>query len=137
MLPALRPTCAGRTTSCLGEKNAPGILVQLHETVLIAGIGINVNHTFFPPELADTATSLRLVTGREQNSERLLTNLVDAVDEHLENLLSERPRIGATRVLPGIQLCARPARHRRPEWHGNYGGHRRSRSPGIPSVTTG
>jgi BirA family transcriptional regulator, biotin operon repressor / biotin---[acetyl-CoA-carboxylase] ligase len=93
----------------LRGKKCAGILVQLHETVLIAGIGINVNHTFFPPELADTATSLRLVTGREQSSEKLLANLVDAVDEHLQNLLQN----GRESVLRAFSQASSYVRGRR------------------------
>lgn len=47
-----------------------GILAELNaETTrvryLVAGIGINVNHASFPPEIADIATSLRIEGGRE------------------------------------------------------------------------
>jgi BirA family biotin operon repressor/biotin-[acetyl-CoA-carboxylase] ligase len=44
----------------LGGKKVAGVLVQLADGAAIAGIGINVNHTAFPPELAAEATSLRL-----------------------------------------------------------------------------
>jgi BirA family biotin operon repressor/biotin-[acetyl-CoA-carboxylase] ligase len=71
----------------LNGRKCAGILVQLHDGVLTAGIGINVNHTSFPEELAMTATSLRLATGREYNLETLLTALIGTIDEHLENLL--------------------------------------------------
>ena len=57
-----------------GRKCA-GILVQLHDGVLIAGIGINVNHTAFPEELRRYATSLRIATGRDHDPEQLLQAL--------------------------------------------------------------
>ena len=44
----------------LDGKKCAGILVQLVEGKAIAGIGINVNHTEFPPDLVSEATSLRL-----------------------------------------------------------------------------
>jgi len=47
----------------LAGKKVAGILVQLADGNAIAGIGINVNHSLFPPELASQATSLRLHTG--------------------------------------------------------------------------
>ncbi len=47
----------------LGGKKTGGILVQLADGAAIAGIGINVNQTAFPPELAHLATSLQLQTG--------------------------------------------------------------------------
>ncbi len=48
----------------LDGKKCAGILVQLVDGKAIAGIGINVNHTEFPPDLAAEATSLRIVCGR-------------------------------------------------------------------------
>lgn len=70
-----------------GRKCA-GILVQLHDGVLITGIGINANQLSFPPEIAGTATSLRLATNRQQDLEALLQRLLQSVDEHLDNLLT-------------------------------------------------
>jgi BirA family biotin operon repressor/biotin-[acetyl-CoA-carboxylase] ligase len=63
-----------------------GILVQLHDGVFVAGIGINVNQTSFPPELSAVATSLRLVSGRSHSREDLLANLVEAVDDFCRTL---------------------------------------------------
>jgi BirA family biotin operon repressor/biotin-[acetyl-CoA-carboxylase] ligase len=42
----------------LGEKKVAGILVQVVDGRALAGIGINVNHREFPPELKSEATSL-------------------------------------------------------------------------------
>ena len=71
----------------LNGKKCAGILVQLHEGVLIAGIGINVNQTSFPDELSDLATSLRIVTGRSHDLEKLLGLLLVQIEQHLDNLL--------------------------------------------------
>src|SRR4051812_34394228 len=46
-----------------GGNKCAGILVQLHERSVVAGIGINVNQTEFPAELKAVATSLRMATG--------------------------------------------------------------------------
>jgi|GEM_PF-28123 len=62
-----------------GRKIA-GILVNRELDAFIAGIGINVNHSAFPPELAGIATSLRLATGREHDREALLGRLLEAVE---------------------------------------------------------
>jgi len=70
----------------LGAKKCAGILVQLHDGVLIAGVGINVNHVSFPPELAGIATSLRLEIGREFSRDELLEKLVAAIEDHLRIL---------------------------------------------------
>ena len=68
-------------------KKCAGILVQLHEGVLIAGIGVNVNHEDFPPELAPMATSLRMVMGCSYDIEILLQSLVRLIQEHVESLI--------------------------------------------------
>jgi BirA family transcriptional regulator, biotin operon repressor / biotin---[acetyl-CoA-carboxylase] ligase len=73
----------------IGSRKCAGILAQLYDGVLLAGIGINVNHTAFPSEIANLATSLRLVTGREHSREQLLNVLLDAIDSHLERLFKE------------------------------------------------
>jgi BirA family biotin operon repressor/biotin-[acetyl-CoA-carboxylase] ligase len=48
----------------LGGKKVAGILVQAADGKAVAGIGINVNQTAFPPDLKNEATSLRLEWGR-------------------------------------------------------------------------
>jgi len=64
----------------LGGKKCAGILVQLVDGLAIAGIGINVNHASFPPELANQATSLRLQSGREWSREAILIALIPTVE---------------------------------------------------------
>lgn len=73
----------------IGTRKCAGILAQLQESVLLAGIGINVNHTSFPTEIEPVATSLRLATGREQSRERLLDILLGSIDTHLETLFRD------------------------------------------------
>jgi BirA family biotin operon repressor/biotin-[acetyl-CoA-carboxylase] ligase len=64
----------------IGEKKCAGILVQAEGPAFLAGIGINVNQSSFPPELAPIATSLRLASGRPQSRELLLIHLLETVD---------------------------------------------------------
>ncbi|HYW44927.1 MAG TPA: biotin--[acetyl-CoA-carboxylase] ligase [Bryobacteraceae bacterium] len=64
----------------LGGKKVAGILVQLADGKAIAGIGINVNHTRFPDDLAAEATSVRIGTGRESCPTAILIALLLAVD---------------------------------------------------------
>jgi BirA family transcriptional regulator, biotin operon repressor / biotin---[acetyl-CoA-carboxylase] ligase len=64
----------------LDERKVAGILVQLTGPTAIAGIGINVNQTVFPPDLAEVATSLRLHTGKDACATEILIALVGAVD---------------------------------------------------------
>lgn len=48
--------------------------------LVILGIGVNVNQTRFPDELAARATSLRLETGRQLDREALLTRLCEGLE---------------------------------------------------------
>jgi BirA family biotin operon repressor/biotin-[acetyl-CoA-carboxylase] ligase len=69
----------------LNDRKLAGILVQATDVqamgapdrgVLIAGIGVNVSQTEFPPELREIATSLRLETGQEFSKAALLDRIV-------------------------------------------------------------
>ena len=62
------------------SRKCAGILTQLESSAIIAGIGINVNHSTFPEELTDMATSLRLATHRIHSREQLLVELAGSVD---------------------------------------------------------
>jgi len=78
----------------LNEKKLAGVMVQSADTpdtsaVLIAGIGLNVNQTEFPPELRSVATSLRIETGREHSKEALLERIV-AESLRYASLLEDR-----------------------------------------------
>lgn len=90
-------------------KKCAGILVQLLEGAVVAGIGINVNQTRFPAELEPVATSLRLATGREQSREALLIELLAAVDSFLNILLEE----GSDAILRLFTQASSYARDRR------------------------
>ena len=64
----------------LAGKKVAGILVRN----AIAGIGINVNHTSFPAELASEATSLRLHTGAPVSLTDIILALLPAIDAFVE-----------------------------------------------------
>jgi BirA family transcriptional regulator, biotin operon repressor / biotin---[acetyl-CoA-carboxylase] ligase len=66
-----------------------GILTQLEGSAIIAGIGINVNHFRFPEELSGIATSLRIASGRLHSRERLLIELLPAIDRYCALLETE------------------------------------------------
>jgi BirA family biotin operon repressor/biotin-[acetyl-CoA-carboxylase] ligase len=61
----------------LNDRKTAGILVQLAGNAAVAGIGINVNHESFPPDIADTATSIRIATGRSYDRADLLIALLE------------------------------------------------------------
>jgi BirA family biotin operon repressor/biotin-[acetyl-CoA-carboxylase] ligase len=60
----------------LNERKLAGILVQAAEGALIAGIGLNVNQSTFPPDLTEIATSLKLETGREHSKDALADRII-------------------------------------------------------------
>lgn len=72
----------------LGGRKCAGILAQLEGGVVIAGIGINVSHARFPPEIEDLATSL-VLEGAAISREDLLVALVRAVDDCCRILTGE------------------------------------------------
>jgi BirA family transcriptional regulator, biotin operon repressor / biotin---[acetyl-CoA-carboxylase] ligase len=71
----------------IDEKKVAGILVQLQDRFVIAGIGINVNHAGFPPDLAGQATSLRAAAGKMQSREQVLVALLPAVESFCRMLV--------------------------------------------------
>ena len=62
----------------LDGRKVAGILVQLADGKAIAGIGINLNHISFPPDLE--ATSLRIHSGQEVCAGDLLIALLRSID---------------------------------------------------------
>jgi BirA family biotin operon repressor/biotin-[acetyl-CoA-carboxylase] ligase len=84
------PECKWPNDLLLGGKKVCGILlegVQREDTLdfVVAGIGINVNQEKFPPEIAETATSLRLACGREFNREQLLRAVLQRFERLYRN----------------------------------------------------
>ena len=75
----------------IGERKCAGILVQKEGEALIAGIGINVNQTTLPPGIADTATSLRIASGRAHSREEILVELAHAIDRYGKMLEADGP----------------------------------------------
>jgi BirA family transcriptional regulator, biotin operon repressor / biotin---[acetyl-CoA-carboxylase] ligase len=73
----------------IGPEKCAGILTVLESSAIIAGIGINVNHSSFPVELGGIATSLRMASGRIQSRERLLLELLASIDTYCDLLETE------------------------------------------------
>lgn len=65
----------------IGTRKVSGILTQLQDSAVIAGIGINVGHTEFPAEIAEIATSLRREGATLKTSEDLFVRLLDAIED--------------------------------------------------------
>ncbi len=92
-----------------GDKKCAGILVQLQNSAIIAGIGINVNQVAFPDEISGLATSLRIQSGREQSKEKLLAALLTSIDTHCDILVEE----GKDKILQMFTAVSTYARGRR------------------------
>jgi BirA family transcriptional regulator, biotin operon repressor / biotin---[acetyl-CoA-carboxylase] ligase len=71
------------------SRKCAGILTMLEGSAIIAGIGINVNHSSFPAELNHIATSMRIASGRTESRERLLVEVLASVDAYCDLLESE------------------------------------------------
>lgn len=74
-------------------KKICGILAETCETInslaIVIGIGINLKSNNFPPEVADTATSIEAATGNSPNTEELLQNLTHFFELYYKILHSE------------------------------------------------
>lgn len=68
-----------------GRKLA-GILTQMHEGAVLAGIGLNVNQADFPEGLREIATSIIRETGTEHDRHFLLRAISGAVETHVNIL---------------------------------------------------
>jgi BirA family biotin operon repressor/biotin-[acetyl-CoA-carboxylase] ligase len=79
-----------------GLRKVAGILTEMaseRERVrhVVVGVGLNVNGTTFPAELADRATSLRLATGRPFDRGTLLASLLDALEPAYQQFVADGP----------------------------------------------
>jgi BirA family biotin operon repressor/biotin-[acetyl-CoA-carboxylase] ligase len=87
----------------LERRKLAGILVQTPAPgIQIAGIGLNVNQTGFPEEVAELATSLRLVTGQELEKETLMDSVAEACVREADALAAG----GRNSVLARFEQCS-------------------------------
>ena len=96
------------------ERKCCGILVEMDAerarvNHVVVGIGINLNHLKFPPELGDIATSLRIETGRHWSREAILGPVLDSLKDCYEQYLAE----GADPILESFQRASSYAFGRR------------------------
>jgi BirA family biotin operon repressor/biotin-[acetyl-CoA-carboxylase] ligase len=92
----LRPDLRWPNDLLLNGKKFCGILTEMHAEpdhvhFVIVGIGINVNHTRMPEELAPMATSLRMETGRSHSRLELLVRLLRCLDSYYNQFVAEGP----------------------------------------------
>jgi BirA family biotin operon repressor/biotin-[acetyl-CoA-carboxylase] ligase len=79
-----------------GLRKVAGVLTEMaseRDRVrhVVVGVGLNVNGTHFPGELAERATSLRLATGRPFDRGTLLAELLDAFEPAYQQFVAEGP----------------------------------------------
>ena len=92
----------------VGRKKLVGILTEMSAEFdaveyVITGIGINVDHTSFPEEIAFKATSLLLETGRHVDKNEFLA----CVLEHIENeFVKNNLELTPTALSEYTDLCA-------------------------------
>lgn len=76
----------------LNGKKLAGILCECiaapdQSVAVIVGIGINLNHTQFPNDIQDIATSLKLETGKGVSHEAIALSLLQNLDSEYEEFL--------------------------------------------------
>ncbi len=76
--------CGGTLVESASEAAADAVEPGLRYAVI--GIGLNLNHASFPPELASSATSLALESGRQYEREPLLAALLGQIDAEMTRL---------------------------------------------------
>lgn len=86
MLTGLSPDLRWPNDVMLNERKLCGILTQLHDGAILAGVGLNVNQTEFPAALQEIATSLRMETGDTFRREGLLAALATSIDSNAKIL---------------------------------------------------
>lgn len=75
------------------EKKCAGILANAEGDAIVAGIGINVSHAGFPPDLTPLATSLRLAGAPEVSRQELIAALVRSIDDSCRILKQQGPAV--------------------------------------------
>ena len=98
---------------CLsGGRKLAGILCERNGDNVIAGIGINVNQTSFPPEIAARAASLAAICGRSFNRDEVLSDVLESLDRWhgkwlAEGFASLHGDLAAVDCLRGRTVCVR------------------------------
>jgi BirA family transcriptional regulator, biotin operon repressor / biotin---[acetyl-CoA-carboxylase] ligase len=101
----------------VNERKVAGILAQLHETAIVAGIGINVNQRSMPSDLRTPATSLRMELDRELACEPIVIALLEYLDEFCMLLVEQ----GASAILQAFSAASSYTLHRRIIFEGDRG----------------
>jgi BirA family biotin operon repressor/biotin-[acetyl-CoA-carboxylase] ligase len=84
-----------------GVRKVAGILTEMSSEGgrvghVVVGLGLNVNGTEFPPELATRATSLRLAAGRAFDRADVLAAVLEATEPLYEDFAARGPIVATT-----------------------------------------
>lgn len=110
----------------LRGKKTGGILTEMHAEpsqvrFVIVGIGLNVNQEKFSGELASTATSLRIETGKLESRLEVLVRLLREFENDYNRFLREGPA-GVTQKFEAVSSFARGKRVRVTSGASSYAG---------------
>jgi len=91
--PHLEPDLKWPNDLLLKGKKFCGILTEMNAEAtrvrhIVVGVGINVNQASFPDDLLQSATSLRLASGREWSRVELAAALLKSLDREYRDLLA-------------------------------------------------
>jgi BirA family biotin operon repressor/biotin-[acetyl-CoA-carboxylase] ligase len=102
----------------VGDDRVAGILAQLLDSRIVAGVGINVNQPSLPERLRTPATSLRLAAGgRIFAREPIVAALVNQVEEFCTILIGQ----GAAAILKAFAASSSYILNRRIVYEGETG----------------
>jgi BirA family biotin operon repressor/biotin-[acetyl-CoA-carboxylase] ligase len=102
----------------VGDDKVAGILAQLQDSRIVAGIGVNVNQTSLPEGLRTPATSLRLAAGgRVFAREPIVAALVNKIEEFCTILVEQ----GAAAILKAFAQSSSYTVNRRVVYEGETG----------------
>lgn len=85
-----RKTCGMLLEASISRTQTAQAVAAEDSTVVVLGVGLNVNQTDFPDALADTATSLRLTTGRAVPRAPLLARLLRRLEARIDAVQSRQ-----------------------------------------------
>jgi BirA family biotin operon repressor/biotin-[acetyl-CoA-carboxylase] ligase len=109
------PTIKWPNDLLAGDRKLAGMLTEAEVTdgevtAVVVGIGVNVQWTDFPPEIAETATACNLVVGHDVSRDALLDAFVARYDARLADLDAVpddyRARLGTLGQRVRIELAA-------------------------------
>lgn len=135
----VRPDLRWPNDLLLGNKKFCGILTEMNAEptrvrYVVMGIGLNVNQQSLPESLADSATSLRIETGRTWSRVELTVALLKSLDHEFRMLLPQRAGMGTAPAEAAMTII------RRFEERSSYARGKRvhvEESGGFDGVTTG